>query len=68
MLYSVKPQYQDKIFEKFFRIPTGDVHDTKGHGLGLSYVASVVGQHGGKINLESKEGNGSTFSVFLPQL
>lgn len=62
----IPPQYQDKIFDKFFRIPTGDVHNTKGHGLGLNYVANIVKQHGGKINVESEEGKGSRFSVFLP--
>jgi two-component system, OmpR family, phosphate regulon sensor histidine kinase PhoR len=60
-------EYQDKIFDKFFRVPTDDVHDTKGHGLGLSYVAAVVRLHGGSISVESEEGNGSCFSIFLPK-
>ena len=63
----IPPQYQDKIFDKFFRIPTGDVHNIKGHGLGLSYVASVIKQHGGKLNVKSEAGKGSRFSVFLPK-
>jgi two-component system, OmpR family, phosphate regulon sensor histidine kinase PhoR len=62
----IPPQYQDKIFEKFFRIPTGDVHTTKGHGLGLSYIKSVIEQHKGKINVDSEEGKGCIFTFFLP--
>ena len=60
-------EYQDKIFDKFFRVPTGDVHNVKGYGLGLSYVASVVRQHGGRIEVQSILEKGSTFSVFLPR-
>ncbi|MEO6039646.1 MAG: ATP-binding protein, partial [Saprospiraceae bacterium] len=59
--------YQQKIFERFFRVPTGDVHDVKGHGLGLSYVAEVVKQHGGHIQVASKPGEGACFTVILPQ-
>lgn len=58
--------YLERVFEKFFRVPTGDVHDVKGHGLGLSYVAGVVRLHGGSIGVESTEGEGASFEVKLP--
>lgn len=58
--------YQEKVFDKFFRIPTGDRHNVKGHGLGLNYVSGIVQQHRGRIELESQEGKGSSFSIFLP--
>lgn len=62
----IEPVYQQRIFEKFFRVPQGDRHNVKGHGLGLSYVASVVAQHGGVISLKSTVGQGSCFVVMLP--
>ena len=58
--------YLDRIFDKFFRVPTGDVHDVKGHGLGLSYVAGVVRLHHGQIEVNSKVGVGTEFTVRLP--
>ncbi|HEY9008650.1 MAG TPA: HAMP domain-containing sensor histidine kinase [Ohtaekwangia sp.] len=63
----IPQEYKKKIFEKFFRVPNGDVHNTKGYGLGLNYVASVVKSHGGKIEVESEVGVGSTFKVVLPK-
>jgi len=62
----IPTEYLGRIFEKFFRVPTGDVHDVKGHGLGLNYVAGVVRLHHGSIEVESKEGLGTKFTVILP--
>lgn len=63
----IASEYQAKIFDKFFRVPKGDIHNVKGYGLGLSYVASIVKQHGGRIEVQSVLEKGSTFSVFLPK-
>jgi two-component system phosphate regulon sensor histidine kinase PhoR len=58
--------YREKVFEKFFRVPSDDVHNIKGYGLGLSYVHHIVTRHEGQITVESKEGKGSTFIIQLP--
>ncbi len=59
-------EYKSKIFEQFFRIPAGDRHNTKGYGLGLSYVNHIVKRHQGFIELNSELGKGSTFIIKLP--
>jgi two-component system phosphate regulon sensor histidine kinase PhoR len=63
----ISPEYKDKVFEKFFRVPLGNTHNTKGYGLGLSYVAHVIKKHKGKIELESRPGIGSKFIITLPK-
>ena len=58
--------YKEKIFDKFFRVPTGDKHNIKGYGLGLSYVAEVIKRHHGNVHVESELGKGSTFTARFP--
>jgi len=62
----IHPKFQSKIFEPFFRVPTGNEHSIKGHGLGLSFAQQVAELHSGKIFVTSEQGKGSTFIIMLP--
>lgn len=62
----IPSEYSKKIFEKFFRVPTGDVHNIKGYGLGLSYVSTVMKAHDGSVHVESEPGKGSNFIISFP--
>lgn len=59
----IPEEYKEKVFEKFFRVPTGNRHNTKGYGLGLSYAAQVMRQHNGSINVNNIMGGGCVFTL-----
>jgi two-component system phosphate regulon sensor histidine kinase PhoR len=64
----IEKEYQKKVFDKFFRVPTGNVHDVKGFGLGLAYIKKIIELHDGTIELESEKDNGTTFIITLPNV
>lgn len=59
----ISKEYQKQVFDTFFRVPTGDVHDVKGFGLGLAYIKKIVQLHDGTIQLQSEKGKGTTFTI-----
>ena len=61
-------EYQAEIFDKYFRVPTGDVHDSNGFGLGLYYVHDIITGMGGKIKVSSSPGKGTRFTIELPEI
>lgn len=63
----ISAEYQEKIFDKFFRVPHGDTHNAKGYGLGLSYVSQVIKKHKGTITVSSVAGEGTRFIITLPK-
>ncbi len=62
----IAPEDQKRVFEKFVRLETGLVHDVKGAGLGLSLVDQIIRAHGGRVEVQSEPGAGSTFTIVLP--
>ena len=64
----IKKDNLRKIFDKFYRVHTGNRHDAKGFGLGLAYVKTIIDLHKGEIHVESEYGKGTIFTVSLPEI
>lgn len=64
----IEQKYHEKVFEKFFRVPTGDLHDVKGFGMGLTYIKNIIELHGGSVELQSEIKKGTAFIIRLPHV
>jgi len=62
----IEKKYLKSIFKKFYRVPTGDIHNVKGFGLGLNFVKRIIDAHNGKIRVHSLPGIGTEFRLFIP--
>jgi signal transduction histidine kinase len=62
----IPEDYLNKVFDKLFRVPTGNTHNVKGHGLGLNYAATIINQHNGTISVKNNKSKGCTFTVTIP--
>ncbi|NND05269.1 MAG: HAMP domain-containing histidine kinase [Saprospiraceae bacterium] len=64
----IPPEYRMQVFDKFFRVPTHNIHNERGHGLGLNYVKRVVESHGGLVSFRNREEGGTVFQIKLPRV
>jgi two-component system phosphate regulon sensor histidine kinase PhoR len=62
----IEKEYQEKVFDKFFRKPNNNLHNVKGFGLGLAYIKTIIELHRGEIKLESEKQVGTTFTITIP--
>ena len=62
----IEKEYQDKVFDKFFRVPSNNLHNVKGFGLGLAYIKTIIELHRGEIKLDSEKQIGTSFTITIP--